>query len=221
MVYILEDDKYILELLIYALKSQDIQAQGFDNPNDFQVAINNHIPKILILDLMLPHRNGFEILKSLKNNPKTKQVVVLVLSALNNEMDKVKGLDLGADDYITKPFSVMEFLARIRVILRRFETEEENIYIDDLEFSTLEHSVKLQGKEIKLTLKEFDLLGFLLKNPNRAFSRDSLLEILWGYDYTGESRTIDMHIKTLRQKLGKWGDKIKTVHGMGYKLKSK
>ncbi|RDU73820.1 DNA-binding response regulator [Helicobacter aurati] len=219
MVYILEDDKSILELLTYALKSQDIQVKGFDNPSDFDKAIKEQIPQILILDIMLPNRNGLEILKELKNNPHTKQVMVLILSALHCEIDKVKGLDLGADDYIVKPFGVMEFLARIRVLLRRCENKQQDFCIDELEFSTLEHNVKLYGKEIKLTLKEFELLGFLLKHPNRAFNRDSLLETLWGYGYAGESRTLDMHIKTLRQKLGKWGKKIKTVHGMGYKLK--
>ena len=220
MVYILEDDNSILELLLYALKSQNIEAMGFDNKPDFDKAMQDNLPNILILDIMLPNSNGFEILKQLKTNAKTKHITILLLSALNNEIEKVKGLDLGADDYITKPFGMMEFLARIRVLLRRNDEQNpiKTLEYDGLEYLALEHEVRLHGKNIKLTLKEFELLGFLLENPNRAFNRDTLLEMLWGYGYEGETRTLDMHIKTLRKKLDKWGKKIQTIHGIGYKL---
>lgn len=220
MVFVLEDDVNILELVLYALKSQDIDAQGFLDIESFKKALKTEIPQILVLDVMLSNASGFEILKELKTNANTKDISVLMLTALNHEIDKVKGLDLGADDYITKPFSVMEFIARIRAILRRTSQEQnaENIILEELELSYKTREVKVRGKAIMLTLKEFELLGFLLKNQNRVFNRDDLLEILWGYSYSGESRTIDIHIKTLRQKLGKASRFIKTIRGVGYKI---
>ena len=216
MVFVLEDDANILELVLYALKSQNINAQGFLDIESFKKALKAEIPQILVLD----NASGFEILKELKANANTKNISVLMLTALNHEIDKVKGLDLGADDYITKPFSVMEFIARIRAILRRTSQEQnaENIVLDELELSYKTREVKVCGAVIVLTLKEFELLGFLLKNQNRVFSRDDLLEILWGYSYSGESRTIDIHIKTLRQKLGIASRFIKTIRGVGYKI---
>lgn len=220
MVFVLEDDANILELVLYALKSQNINAQGFLDIESFKKALKTEIPQVLVLDVMLPNASGFEILKELKANANTKNISVLMLTALNHEIDKVKGLDLGADDYITKPFSVMEFIARIRAILRRISQEQntENIVLDELELSYKTREVKVCDAVIVLTLKEFELLGFLLKNQNRVFSRDDLLEILWGYSYSGESRTIDIHIKTLRQKLGIASRFIKTIRGVGYKI---
>lgn len=220
MIFVLEDDANILELVLYALKSQNINAQGFLDIESFKKALKTEIPQVLVLDVMLPNASGFEILKELKANANTKNISVLMLTALNHEIDKVKGLDLGADDYITKPFSVMEFIARIRAILRRISQEQntENIVLDELELSYKTREVKVCDAIIVLTLKEFELLGFLLKNQNRVFSRDDLLEILWGYSYSGESRTIDIHIKTLRQKLGIASRFIKTIRGVGYKI---
>lgn len=220
LVFVLEDDANILELVLYALKSQNINAQGFLDIESFKKALKTEIPQVLVLDVMLPNASGFEILKELKANANTKNISVLMLTALNHEIDKVKGLDLGADDYITKPFSVMEFIARIRAILRRISQEQntENIVLDELELSYKTREVKVCDAIIVLTLKEFELLGFLLKNQNRVFSRDDLLEILWGYSYSGESRTIDIHIKTLRQKLGIASRFIKTIRGVGYKI---
>ncbi|CAM2858758.1 response regulator transcription factor [Helicobacter burdigaliensis] len=218
MVYILEDDSSILELVLYALKTQNIQAKGFNNAQDFFEALKQTLPKVAILDVMLPGIGGFEVLEKLKSSPKTRNIGVLMLTALSSEYEKVKGLDLGADDYITKPFGVMELLARVRVILRRLENKEQEIFLEGLEFSARSHKVVVEGKRVELTLKEFELLGFLLKNIDRAFSRDELFEVLWGYSYTNESRTLDVHIKTLRHKLGSWGSKIKTVRGMGYKI---
>lgn len=200
MVYILEDDTSILDLVLYALKSQNIEAQGFSCVEDFQDALKNTIPKIVILDIILPNTNGFEVLRLLKQDLKTKNISVLLFTALNSEVDKVKGLDLGADDYITKPFGVMELLARVRVMLRRSEQNKQEIMLDGLKFSHIRHEIYLDGQEIKLTLKEFELIGFLLENPNRAFSREDLMEILWGHSDT-LSRALDIHINTLRQKL--------------------
>lgn len=221
MVYILEDEKAILELICYALKSQNIQAKGFSDSKEFYAALKQEIPQVLVLDVMLPDADGFEILKAIKSDSKLKGISVLMLTALNSEISKVKGLDLGADDYIAKPFGVMEFLARIRAILRREKKEiqeDDGIIFKELDFSYKKHSVKISGTPLTLTLKEFELLGFLLQNPNRVFSRDELLEILWGYSYDKESRTIDIHIKSLRKKLGTMADCIKTIHGVGYKF---
>ena len=167
---------------------------------------------------MLPGISGFEILREIKNSEKTKGIAVLMLSALNSELDKVKGLDCGADDYITKPFGVMEFLARIRALLRRVEAKKDEIIFGELEYSSIKHSVTLRGKKVDLTLKEFEILGLLLKNIQRAFSRDEILEILWGDSYNAESRRVDIHIKTLRQKLGDFGEHIKTIRGIGYQF---
>lgn len=218
MIYVLEDDNSILELILYALKSQNIEAKGFSEPLALQEAIKEEIPQILILDVMLPGISGFEILREIKNSEKTKGIAVLMLSALNSELDKVKGLDCGADDYITKPFGVMEFLARIRALLRRVEAKKDEIIFGELEYSSVKHSVTLRGKKVDLTLKEFEILGLLLKNIQRAFSRDEILEILWGDSYNAESRRVDIHIKTLRQKLGDFGEHIKTIRGIGYQF---
>ena len=220
MIYVLEDEGAILDLICYALKSQNIPVKGFSLAKDFYKALKDEIPQILVLDVMLPDGDGFEILKDLKNSAKYKDICVLMLTALDSEINKVKGLDLGADDYIAKPFGVMELLARIRVISRRKAKEEPNsdISFNGLEFSYKNHIVKVNGKPLELTLKEFELLGFLLQNPNQVFSRDMLLAMIWGYSYDKESRTIDMHIKTLRKKLGNMSDMIRTIHGVGYKL---
>lgn len=218
MIYVLEDDNSILELILYALKSQNIEAKGFSEPLALQESIKEEIPQILILDVMLPGISGFEILREIKNSEKTKGISVLMLSALNSELDKVKGLDCGADDYITKPFGVMEFLARIRALLRRVEAKKDEIIFGELEYSSIKHSVTLRGKKVDLTLKEFEILGLLLKNIQRAFSRDEILEILWGDSYNAESRRVDIHIKTLRQKLGDFGEHIKTIRGIGYQF---
>lgn len=218
MVYVLEDDKAILELVCYALQSQNIEAKGFENPLDFENALNKQIPQILVLDVMLPQKSGLEILQNLKENARTKSISVLMLSALGEEMDKVRGLELGACDYMSKPFGVMEFIARIKAILRRLDNKLDSIELDGLELCVNSHKITLDGESIELRLKEFELLSFLLQNLNRAFSREELLEIIWGYSYYKECRTIDIHIKNLREKLGKWGKRIQTIHGIGYKL---
>ncbi|AWI34715.1 response regulator transcription factor [Helicobacter apodemus] len=218
MVYVLEDDKAILDIVLYALKSQNIEAKGFSNFTQLQVALKEAIPQILVLDCLLPGMNGFEILQRIKSNPNTQKISVLMLTALDSEIDKVKGLDYGADDYMSKPFGVMEFLARIRAILRRKNGDKDEIVFENCIYSITNHQVKINNKPIPLTLKEFELLGLFLKNQERAFNREEILEALWGYDYGTHSRTLDIHIKTLRQKLGDFGHHIQTIRGMGYKF---
>ncbi len=222
MIFVLEDDTSILELILYALKSQNIKATGFSNVENFKCALEKEpLPKLLILDIMLGADNGFQILKSIKENNKTKNISVLILTALGSEYEKVKGFDLGADDYMTKPFGVMELLARVRAILRRLPQNNEDLEYQGLIFSENSHSVKINNETINLTLKEFELLGFLLKNKHRAFNRDTLLAHLWDYSANAETRTIDAHIKSLRKKLGAWGiAHIETIRGLGYKIKT-
>lgn len=217
MVYVLEDDESILELILYALKSQNIKALGFKHPDEFSKALLNNKPQIVVLDLMLPSKSGFEITKELKNNPATKSISILILSALNSEMDKVKGLELGADDYIAKPFGVMEFIARIKTIQRRLKPQSQKLEFEGLSMDLIAHSLKINGNFIELTLKEFELLKLLLQNCERVFKRDDILELVWGYAYTS-SRTLDIHINTLRSKLGAFGKHIKTIRAVGYKF---
>ncbi len=217
MVFVLEDDESILELILYALKSQNIKALGFKHPDEFSKALLNNKPQIVVLDLMLPSKSGFEITKELKNNPATKSISILILSALNNEMDKVKGLELGADDYIAKPFGVMEFIARIKTIQRRLKPQSEKLEFEGLSMDLIAHSLKINGNFVELTLKEFELLKLLLQNCERVFKRDDILELVWGYAYTS-SRTLDIHINTLRSKLGAFGKHIKTIRAVGYKF---
>lgn len=218
MVFVLEDDESILELILYALKSQNIKALGFKHPDEFSKALLNNKPKIVVLDLMLPSKNGFEITKELKNNPATKSISILILSALNKQMDKVKGLELGADDYIAKPFGVMEFIARIKTIQRRLKSQNEKLEFEGLSMDLIAHSLKINDNFVELTLKEFELLKLFLQNFERVFKRDDILELVWGYAYTGGSRTLDIHINTLRSKLGALGKHIKTIRAVGYKF---
>ena len=221
MIYVLEDDTSILELVLYALSSQNIQAQGFDNALDFNTQLAKQLPSLIVLDIMLPNENGLSILKRLREKSRTRNIPIIILSALGSEYDKNKGLDLGADDYLSKPFSALELLARIRALLRRYEGESAgDLVLDSLTLSPKRHTITLAGNEIKTTLKEFELLYHLLKNPDRTFSRDELLECVWGYELSGETRTVDMHINTLRGKLGEFGKRIQTIRGVGYKLQS-
>lgn len=219
MVYVLEDDNSILELVLYALASQNIEAKGFDNALDFNASLAQELPTLIVLDLMLPNENGLSILKRLREKSKTRNIPVIILSALGSEYDKIKGLDLGADDYLSKPFSALELLARIRALLRRYSGDDfGDLVLDSLSLSPKRHTITIDNQEIKTTLKEFELLACLLKNPDRTFSREELLDIVWGYELSGETRTVDMHINTLRNKLGIFGKKIETIRGVGYKL---
>lgn len=218
MIYVLEDDEGILELILYALKSQNISALGFTHPREFEKALQSKKPQIVVLDIMLPSKSGLDIIKELKNSPQTRDIAILLLSALSSEMNKVKGLELGADDYIAKPFGVMEFIARIKTIMRRLKPQSQKLEFKALTMNLQEHTLKINDDFINLTLKEFELLKLLLENAERVFSRDDILELVWGYAYTGGSRTLDIHINTLRTKLGALGKHIKTIRGVGYKF---
>lgn len=222
MIYILEDDDSIRELVVYTLNSLGYSAEGFSLPSKFWGKMKIKLPKIILLDIMLPEEDGLEILKKLKSNSLYSSVPVIMLTAKSTEYDKVKGLDSGADDYIPKPFGMMELSARIRAIMRRTSTENndsrEMLSSGKLTVSLSSHKVTANGKNIILTLKEFELLCLLLKNKNIVFSRNKILDKIWGYSFDGESRTVDVHIRTLRQKLGECGNCIETVRGVGYRI---
>lgn len=222
MIYILEDDDSIRELVVYTLNSLGYSAEGFSLPSKFWSKMKIKLPKIILLDIMLPEEDGLEILKKLKSNSLYSSVPVIMLTAKSTEYDKVKGLDSGADDYIPKPFGMMELSARIRAIMRRTSTENndsrEMLSSGKLTVSLSSHKVTANGKNIILTLKEFELLCLLLKNKNIVFSRNKILDKIWGYSFDGESRTVDVHIRTLRQKLGECGNCIETVRGVGYRI---
>ena len=219
-IYLVEDDESIRELILYALTSSGFEAQGFDCAEPFWAAVKQRSPGLVLLDIMLPGDDGLAILRRLKESGGTSQVPVIMLTAKATEYDKVKGLDLGADDYITKPFGVMELISRIRAVLRRVKPEE-NIALVSCGGITLDEerrTVTSQGEPVTLTYKEFELLSYLLRNEGIVLTREKIMERVWGFDYEGESRTVDMHIKSLRQKLGACGALIQTVRGVGYKV---
>lgn len=220
MIYIVEDDNSIRELIAYTLESMNIKAMGFAHPTDFWSAMENSKPELILLDIMLPEEDGISILKKIRGNSKTKKIPVILLTAKSSEYDKVLGLDSGADDYVAKPFGIMELIARIKALLRRTETVEETTEksIGDLTIDENSHEVKVQGETVNLTLKEFEMLALLIENKGRVISRDELLNKIWGYGFDGENRTVDVHIRTLRQKLGECGNYIETVRGKGYKV---
>ena len=219
MIYIIEDDSDIREMESYALKNSGYDVKAFPDSTDFYQACKNQKPSLILLDIMLPKEDGLTVLKKIRSNESTGKIPVIMVTAKATEIDKVKGLDLGADDYITKPFGVMELVSRVKALLRRCDNEEkpvvieyENIVLDDNK-----HKVLVDGKECVLTFKEYELLKYFLLNKGIALTREKLIEKVWGYDFEGESRTVDMHIKTLRQKLGSAGSIIKTVRNVGYK----
>ncbi|MFI3284107.1 MAG: response regulator transcription factor [Erysipelotrichaceae bacterium] len=218
MIYCVEDEKNIQDLIIYALNNSNIAVQGFSCATDFKQALTT-LPKLILLDIMLPDQNGIDLLKELKQNPKTAKIPVIMLTSKGGEYDKVVGLDAGADDYITKPFSVIELIARIKAVLRRSENKTSTMLNHcGLSLDIEKHHVTYHEQPVQLTLKEFELLKKLMEKPNMVLTRERLLEDIWGYDYYGETRTVDVHIRTLRSKLGKEFDYIKTIHGVGYKL---
>lgn len=220
MIYLVEDDSSIRELIVYTLNSTGLEAEGFERPSEFWEKVDEKIPSLVMLDVMLPEENGIEILKKLRKNYNTEHVPTIMVTAKTSEYDKIKGLENGADDYIGKPFSMMEMVARVKALLRRSEyTEKEQEYnIGNLYVCPSKHIVKVDGKDITLTLKEFETLCLLLQNKGIVLTRDQLLNKIWGYSFDGESRTVDVHIRTLRQKLGSAGDLIETVRGVGYKI---
>jgi len=219
-VYITEDDASIRQLVTYALKTADIEAVGFETGAALFDAVASKKPDLLILDIMLPDVDGISILRQIRDNPHTAELPVLMLTAKSAEYDKVNALDLGADDYVTKPFGVMELISRVKALLRRTGSVAagEVLSCGRLEMDAARRSVMSCGEPVTLTYKEFELLHYLLKNRGIVLSRDRIMQVVWGFDFEGESRTVDMHIKLLRQKLGEAGGQIKTVRGVGYKL---
>ena len=220
MIYCVEDDSNIRELVVYTLESTGMKARGFEDGRAFMEALAFETPELVLLDIMLPGEDGIEILKKLRKSAKTKDIPVIMVTAKGSEYDKVIGLDTGADDYITKPFGMMELVSRIKAVLRRTmrEKEDTKYQIGNLLIDVEKHKVKVEGKTIALTLKEFELLEKLMKNRSIVLTRDRLLEEIWGYDFTGETRTVDVHVRTLRQKLGTAGELIETVRGVGYRI---
>ena len=219
MIYIVEDDANIRELESYALQSSGFSTACFENSESFFDACSAGLPELVLLDIMLPNEDGLSILKKMRSHPDLKQVPVIMVTAKTSELDKVKGLDSGADDYMTKPFGVMELISRVKALLRRAAPQKQDILsaggvmVDDSK-----HLVTAGGEVRELTYKEYELLKFLMVNRGIVLSRDKIMERVWGFDYEGESRTVDMHIKTLRQKLGESGALIKTVRNVGYKF---
>ena len=218
MIYLLEDDGSIRDFVIYTLNSQGMDARGFELPSEFWQAVAEEVPSLVLLDVMLPEEDGLTVLKKLRESARTAQLPVIMLTAKSTEYDKVLGLDGGADDYVTKPFGMMELLSRIRALLRRTEKESSQYRCGQLAVDTGRHVVTVDGREVTLTQKEFEVLCLLLKNRGQVLSREQLIESVWGYAFTGESRTVDVHVRTLRQKLGEAGAYIETVRGYGYKI---
>ena len=223
MIYLVEDDSSIRELIVYTLNSTGLESMGFEKPSDFWKALEKEMPTLVMLDVMLPEESGIEILQKLRANPKTEKMPINMATAKTSEYDKINGLESGADDYIAKPFSMMEMVARVKALFRRVEyTSNETDYaIGNLYVCPTKHIVKVDDEEVVLTLKEFEMLCLLLRNRGIVLTRDQLLNKVWGYSFDGESRTVDVHIRTLRQKLGSAGDVVKTIRGVGYKIGSK
>lgn len=221
MIFCVEDDAGIRDLMIYTLNASGFRAVGFENAKEFYTALADTVPELIMLDIMLPGEDGISILKRLKADARTADIPVIMATAKGNEYDKVIGLDLGADDYLAKPFGMMEMASRVRAVLRRSGRAVEKqqlIRVGGLEMNLGEHIVTADGIRVQLTLKEFELLRTFMTNPGRAFTREQLLSSVWCEDFMGETRTVDVHVGTLRQKLGACGKYIRTVRGVGYKL---
>lgn len=220
MIYYLEDDKNIRELVIYTLGMGGLSAEGFAKVADFEAAMKEKLPDLILLDIMLPDGDGIEILKNLKRKPQYSSIPVIMISAKGSEFEKVLGLDLGADDYITKPFAMIEFVSRVKALLRRTnqsQTETGELRLRNVVLNSERHTVTVNDEEVNLTVKEFELLKMLLENRGIVLTRDTLLNKIWGYDFDGETRTVDVHVRSLRQKLGDGADVVETVRGVGYK----
>lgn len=218
LIYVVEDDKSIQEIETFALSSTGYETKGFDNAATFYEALEQELPSLILLDIMLPDEDGLTILKKLRRQEKTQSIPVIMVTAKTTEIDKVKGLDSGADDYMTKPFGVMELISRVKAVLRRFKVEEKApiLKLGEIVLDTHKHSVSVNGETCELTYKEYELLKLLMTNVGIATTRQVILDKVWGTDFEGESRTLDMHIKTLRQKLKEEGGRIKTVRNVGY-----
>ena len=222
MIYYVEDDDNIRGLTLYALRQQGIEAEGFASDSEFKAAVARRVPDAVLLDIMLPDTDGLEIMRRLRADQATATVPIMMLTAKDSELDKVVALDGGADDYLTKPFSLMELTSRYRALLRRggmsSRPASETLCVGGIELSPSHRVVRVEGQELKLTLREFDLLEYLMRKPGVVFTREALLQSVWGWDFDGGSRTVDVHVQTLRQKLGDHADRIETVRGVGYRL---
>ncbi|OUN26762.1 MULTISPECIES: response regulator transcription factor [unclassified Blautia] len=220
MIYCVEDERNIRELLVYTLGSSGYEAKGVANGKELKKALKEEIPDLILLDIMLPGEDGYAVLEYLKGRPDTQDIPVIMVTAKEAEYDKVRGLEGGADDFITKPFGMMEFLARVKAVLRRTKKQEipREYHYKELTVDMKSRKVWENGRSVDLTLKEFELLRYLLENQGTVLSREKILEKIWGYEIYGETRTVDVHIRTLRQKLGDSGSLIETVRGVGYRI---
>ena len=219
IIYVVEDDKNIREIETFALSNVGYQVEDFECAEDFYALLSEKNPDLVLLDVMLPDEDGLEIVKKLRAKPDTRQIPIIMVTAKTTEMDKVKGLDIGADDYMTKPFGIMELISRVKALLRRSgaqENEDKVLRIGKVELDRERHTVSVDGVPCELTYKEYELLKLLMKHAGIVTTREVILERVWGTDFEGESRTLDMHIKTLRQKLKESGGMIKTVRNVGY-----
>ena len=219
-IYCVEDDDNIRNLIVYALRSNGFQAIGFEDPQQFQTQMDKVLPDLILLDIMLPDKDGLTILREIRANIQTQYIPIIMITAKTSEYDRVIGLDTGADDYIVKPFSVMELISRVKAILRRTNINKSDsvLTLDGISLDYKKRLVLVDNTPIKLTYKEFELLYLLLKNRDLVLSRDTILNEIWGFDFLGETRTVDVHIGTLRQKLGNKGKLIKTIRNVGYKI---
>lgn len=220
MIYVVEDDSSIRELIVYTLTSMNLEAVGFEKPSEFWAQMDKQMPTLIMLDIMLPEESGIKILKKIRKKRETEKLPVIMVTAKTSEYDRINGLDNGADDYIPKPFGMLEMVARVKALLRRTKDIEKKkeYFVENLYVCPATHIVKVDNKDVMLTLKEFDMLCLLLQNKGIVLTREQLLNKIWGYEFDGESRTVDVHIRTLRQKLGSAADVIKTIRGVGYKI---
>lgn len=223
MIYCVEDERNIRELLVYTLGTTGFEAKGIRDGKELKKALKEELPQLILLDIMLPGEDGYNILEKLKSNQETRDIPVIMVTAKEAEYDKVRALDSGADDYITKPFGMMEFIARVKAVLRRAAKQagKKEYTYKGLTIHVERHQVFDRERAVELTLKEFELLRYLMENQGIVLSRDQILEKIWGYEYAGETRTVDVHIRTLRQKLGDSGFLIETVRGVGYRIGDK
>ena len=219
LIYIVEDDSSIRELEKYALLNSGFTVEGFDNSKELYNALGTNLPVLIILDIMLPEEDGLTILNSIRQTPAYSEIPVIMVTAKTSEIDAVKGLDMGADDYITKPFGVMELISRIKAVLRRTQTQKVNtVSLDEITIDEERHIVYINGEQVELTYKEYEILKLLIINKGIVLTRDRLMENIWGYDFEQGNRTVDVHIQSLRKKLGPSGDHIKTIRHVGYKI---
>ena len=220
MIYSVEDDAQIREMILYALRQSGLPAEGFADSSTFFAALGQRLPSLVLLDIMLPGEDGLSILRRLRSKPETQNLPVILLTAKGAEMEKVMGLDAGADDYISKPFSVLELVARVNALTRRTKQESQGkaISLGGILLDEEKHSVSVDGSIVDMTLKEFELLQHLMRHPGTACTRDRLLSAVWDMEYLGSTRTVDVHVQTLRQKLGSAGEQIETVRGIGYRF---